>query len=138
VRDIPKLTLPLGSSALFRIAAFASIRAKHPNWAVEQGNPTRNMIRDGANIRPKERIRDGKIIRYLDDVELRTAGKKLAFAEIIVGPNQNADEAKMRVFALLEEAGYQPGTPEYPEVTISQINDWEIQSYVLLRTADPV
>lgn len=119
-----KTNIALGSSALFRIAAFASIRAKHPNWAVEQEIRHATLIRDGANIRPKERIRDDKTIRYLDDVELRTVGKKLAFAEIIVGPNQNADEAKIRVFALLDEAEYRPGTLEYPEVTISQINDW--------------
>lgn len=119
-----KHNIGLGSSALYRIAAFASIRAKQPKWAVEQEIRHATLIRDGANIRPKERIRDGKVIRYLDDIELRTAGKKLAFAEIIVGPNQNPEEATKRVVALLVQAGYQPGTSEYPEVTISQINDW--------------
>jgi hypothetical protein len=114
----------LGSSALYRIAAFASIRAKQPKWAVEQEIRHATLIRDGANIRPKERIRDGKVIRYLDDVELRTAGKKLAFAEIMIGPNQNPEEANARVVALLEEAGYKLGRLEYPEVTVSQLSDW--------------
>lgn len=119
-----KHNIGLGSSALYRIAAFASIRAKQPKWAVEQEIRHATLIRDGANLRPKERIRDGKVIRYLDNIELRTAGKKLAFAEIIVGPNQNPEEVTKRVAALLAQAGYQPGTSEYPEVTISQINDW--------------
>jgi hypothetical protein len=60
----------------------------------------------------------------LDDVELRTAGKKLAFAEIMIGPNQNPEEANARVVALLEEAGYKLGRLEYPEVTVSQLSDW--------------
>lgn len=121
-----KHNMGLGSSALFRIAAFASIRAKQPKWAVEREIRHATLIRDGAIIRPKERIRDGKTIRYLDDIELRTAGKKLAFAEIIIGPNQNAEEAKVRLGALFEEAGYKQGMLKYPEVTISEIRDWEL------------
>jgi len=119
-----KHNIGLGSSALYRIAVFASIREKHAKWAIEQEIRHATLIRDGANIRPKKRTRDGKAIHYLDDVELRTAGKKLAFAEIIVGPNQNLEEAKKGVVDLLTQAGYQPGTLEYPEITCSQINDW--------------
>lgn len=118
-------TLELGSSALYRIAAFASIRAKQPQWLVEKEVRHVTFLRDAAKARPKERKRGDKTIRYLDDVELRMHGKQLAFAEIIIGPNQDSTEAQSRLTALLSEASYHVGTPEYPTITASQVQPWQ-------------
>jgi hypothetical protein len=119
-----KRSLELGSSALYRIAAFASIMAKQAKWAIEREFRHITLIRDGADMQPKERRRGDKIIRYLYDVDLRVAGKQLAFAEIIIGPNQDTEAARVRVSALLEEAGYEPSSAEYPEIAVSQIRGW--------------
>jgi hypothetical protein len=119
--NVSNRNIDLGSSALYRIAAFASIMAKQAKWAVEREFRHVTLIRDGGDIQPKERKRGEKAIRYLDDVELREGGKQLAFAEIIVGPNQNASEAQTRLTALLAEAGYEPGSFEYPSIEVSQV-----------------
>lgn len=131
-----KRNIELGSSALYRIAAFASIMAKQAKWSVEREFRHATLIRDGASIRPKERKRGEKTIRYLDDVELRAGGRQLAFAEIMVGPNQDAAEAQTRITALLEEAGYKPGAFEYPAIAVSQI-PWNITGGTAPRTAEP-
>jgi hypothetical protein len=118
-------TLELGSSALYRISAFASIMAKQPQWLAEQEVRHVTFFRDDAKTKPKERKRGDKNIRYLDDVELRMKGKDLAFAEIIIGPNQDTTESQSRLTVLLAEAGYQVGMFEYPTITASQVQPWK-------------
>jgi hypothetical protein len=115
----------LGSSALYRISAFTSIMAKKPQWSQEREVRHVTFLRDEASAKPKERKRGDKIIRYLDDVELRVGGKKLAFAEIIIGPNQDITEAQQHLTVLLEESGYKAGAFEYPEITVSNIQPWK-------------
>lgn len=121
-----KHSVELGSSAFYRIAAFASIMAKQAKWAGEREFRHVTLVRDGADIRPKERNRGEKVIRYLDDVELRGGGKQLAFAEILIGPNQDPTEAEIRLAALLAEANYKPRSPEYPAIAVSQIQGWTV------------
>jgi hypothetical protein len=118
-------TLELGSSALYRIAAFASIMAKQPQWSAEREFRHVTFLRNGANIQPNKRKRGDKTIHYLDDVELRVGGKQLAFAEIIIGPNQGIAEAQTRLTALLAEAGYQAGSLEYPRISPSEVQHWK-------------
>jgi hypothetical protein len=120
-----KRTLELASSALYRIAAIASIRAKQPQWSAEKEVRHVTFLQDDAKAKPKERKRGDKTIRYLDDVELRMHGKQLSFAEIIIGPNQDNKEAQSRLIALLTEAGYHVETPEYPAITASQSQPWQ-------------
>ena len=115
----------LGSSALYRISAFTSIMAKKPQWSREKEVRHVTFLRDEASARPKERKRGDKTIRYLDDVELRVGGKQLAFAEIIIGPNQDIPETQSRLTVLLEEAGYKVGTFEYPAITTSNVQPWK-------------
>jgi hypothetical protein len=111
--------IELGVSALYRIAAFCAMTAKQPKWAHEQEFRHITIFRDGVEAIPKERTNNGgKTIRYLDDITLRLDGKKLAFAEIIVGPNQDAEQAKKGLQAILNKAHYVPGTPEYPNIQI--------------------
>lgn len=99
--------------------------AKQPQWSAEKEVRHVTFFRDDAKARPKERKRGDKIIRYLDDVELRVHGKKLSFAEIIIGPNQDSMESQSRLTALLSEAGYNVGTPDYPAITASQVQPWQ-------------
>jgi hypothetical protein len=55
-----------GLSAFYRIAAFASIRAKHAGWKSEQEVRHVTFARRETDVKPRERISAaGKIIRYL-------------------------------------------------------------------------
>lgn len=112
-----------GVSALYRIAAFASIRAKNPKWSVEQEVRHVTIVRDGVHLQPKvARRSDGSEKRYLDDIELRIGGKLLAFAEIIIGPNQDANKGRTRLLEMLSNAGYKTDAAEYPEITVSALD----------------
>jgi hypothetical protein len=112
-----------GMSALYRMAAFTSIMAKKPKWSKEREFRHITMFRDGITPEPKKLTRsDGTPKYYLDDVVLREHGKKLAFAEIIIGANQETSQGPSKLMCLLEEAGYEPGSPEYPEITVSLVS----------------
>jgi hypothetical protein len=63
----------------------------------------------------------GKQIRYLS-VSLRTEGKLIALDEIIIGANQDGEEAREHLKSLLSTKGYIAGTIEYPRITISGVN----------------
>src|SRR5258708_19123818 len=93
--------------------------AKQPKWSHEQEFRHITIFRDGVDAKPKECVCQGKTKRYLDDVDLRQDGKQLAFGVIIIGPNQDAEQAQKQVHALLEKAHYVPGSPEYPEIVVS-------------------
>jgi hypothetical protein len=112
--------IELGVSALYRIAAFCAMTAKQPKWAHEREFRHITIFRDGVQANPKERTNsEGKKIRYLDDITLRLNGKQLAFAEIIIGQNQDAEQAQKTLLNILEKAHYVPGSPEYPEIVVS-------------------
>lgn len=113
----------LGLNALYRFAAFAAIMAKQEKWAVEQEYRRVTIVYRETDVEPKVRISGGKVIRYLTS-PVRANGRKMALAEIIIGPNQDADEARQRLSQLLVECGYEIGQMEYPETTASKVLPW--------------
>jgi hypothetical protein len=114
----------LGLSALHRIAAFASIGAKRAEWAVEQEFRWVTLVSRNSQIQLKERDADGKVKRFLP-VAVRAGGKRIAFSEIIVGPNWNAEDAGEQLQRVLAEQGYKVADMEYPEITASAIPPWD-------------
>jgi hypothetical protein len=119
-------TLELGLSALHRIAAFASIGAKRAEWAVEQEFREVTLVPKKSQIRLLERqTPDGKVTRYLP-VQVRAEGKRIAFSEIIIGSNRNAEESRSRLEGLLADQGYKVGDIEYPEIIVSAIPPWAV------------
>ncbi len=110
-----------GLSAFYRIAAFASIRAKHEKWKSEREVRLVTLARHKTGVEPKERTSaSGKVIRYLP-VSVRADAKLIALDEIIIGANQNTQEAREQLKALLADKGYTEGTVEYPRFTVSGI-----------------
>jgi hypothetical protein len=113
----------LALNALYRSAAFAAIMAKHEKWKVEQEYRRVTIVHREADVQPDVRIVDGKIRRHLTSA-VRANGRKIALAEIIIGPNQNVGEARQRLDRLLTACGYEIGQMEYPEVTASKVVPW--------------
>ena len=72
------------------------------------------LIRSGTNSK-SEKL-PTKTIQYLP-VSVRVEGKRIALAELIVGPNQDAENARQRLKELLADNGYSAETPEYPKIT---------------------
>jgi DUF2971 family protein len=113
----------LALSALYRVAAFTSIMAKQPAWEVEREFRHVTTIHPDSKVQPSERQSGGKTVRYLP-VTVRDNGKRIAFAEIITGPNQDAANAHERLRLLLEQRGYAVGDLEYPEIVTSAHPPW--------------
>ena len=110
--------IELGLSALHRIAAFASIAAKRPEWAVEQEYRYVVLDREASVVTPQLGA-SGK--RYLP-VLVRHSGRLIALAEVIVGSNQESDGAVAQVKQFLADAGYAPDQSEYPqEIVVSAV-----------------
>ena len=95
--------------------------AKQQKWQVEQEYRHVTMVHMGADVKPQERERDGKTIRYLP--VLVRAGR-IAFAEIVIGPNQDAKASEERLKKVLEAAGYKPGDMEHPAIVPSGLAPW--------------
>lgn len=118
-RALPTLrNQQLGLSALYRIAAFTSMMAKQQKWEVEQEYRHITMVHADADVKPRERQRNGTTIRYLP-VMVRAGAKHIAFGEILIGPNQDAEAASDRLRRILDAAGYKPGDMEYPAIVPS-------------------
>jgi hypothetical protein len=53
---------------------------------------------------------------------------RIAFAEILIGPNQgrnqDSEAARERLKKILEATGYKPGDMEYPEIVVSGLAAW--------------
>jgi DUF2971 family protein len=108
-----------GLSALYRIAAYASIKAKQDKWKNEREVRLATLAPSESRIVPSERISAaGKVIRYLP-VAVRAGDKLIALDEIIIGSNQDTDRAQQEFETLLATKGYTPGTVEYPRITVS-------------------
>jgi hypothetical protein len=125
-RAVPsRKTFELGLSALHRVAAFASIGAKRAEWAVEQEFREVTLVPKKSQIRLLERqTPDGKVTKYLP-VQVRADGKRIAFSEIIIGSNRNAEESRAQLEGLLAEHSYKVGDIEYPEIIVSAIPSWD-------------
>lgn len=115
--------LELGLFALHRTAAFASIGAKKEKWAVEQEYRHVTLLHKVAIVQPHERVSGDRLIRFLP-VAVRADGKRIALAEIMVGPNQDVGEARQRLRQLLADIGYRVGDMEYPEISASATSPW--------------
>jgi hypothetical protein len=114
----------LGVSALSRIAAFASIMAKQEQWAGEKEVRYVTLIVDeNTASQIKEREIAGEKRRYLE-VPVRAEGKRISLAEVIIGPNQDPETARVWLTALLMTTGYEPRNDEYPTITISTLPPW--------------
>jgi hypothetical protein len=108
-----------GLSALYRIAAFASIRAKREKWKDEREVRHVTFVRSETNGEFRERTSiTGKVIRYLP-VPVRADGKLIALDEIIIGQNRDAEETRVQLETLLAAKGYTLGSVEYPQFTAS-------------------
>jgi len=107
-------------SAIYRIAAFASITAKGTEWASEHEFRHVALVPRNSGIQLEERKSVGKNIRYLP-VLVRAGGRRIALAEIIIGSNQSAEEIRGRLKLLLAGKGCKIGDFEYPKITASAI-----------------
>jgi hypothetical protein len=58
-------------------------------------------------------------------VALRDNGKRIAFAEIITGPNQDSEKVQEQLKRLLAEQGYAVGEMEYPNIVASALPPWD-------------
>jgi hypothetical protein len=121
--QVTRRNIELGLLALHRIAAFAAITAKQAVWSGEQEYRRLTVLHQKAAVEPKVRMSGSKTIRYLS-AEVRADRKKIALAEVIIGPNQNADEARERVIKLLADCGYETNDMEYPTVIASGVAPW--------------
>lgn len=112
-----------GLSALYRLSAFAAIRAKNPKWASEKEVRLATLARSASSATPQERTcDDGEIKRYIP-IRLRADSKLIALDEIILGSNQDTCRLKGEFESLLSEKGYRPGTTEYPRISVSLRSD---------------
>lgn len=100
-------------SALHRIAAMASIRAKTPEWASEQELRHVTIAHPDASLAPKERQSRGHTVRYLP-VVVRADNKRIALGEVLIGPNQDGQAGCKQMQQLLDDAAYKVGDFEYP------------------------
>jgi hypothetical protein len=110
-----------GLSALYRIAAYASIMAKSDKWKSEREVRHVTLSRHATGVEPRRRtLTTGTVVRYLP-VSVRADGKLIALDEIIIGANQNTEETREQLKALLATKGYTVGCIEYPRITVSSI-----------------
>jgi hypothetical protein len=97
--------LRLGLSIIYGVAAFASIIAKEPKWESEKEVRRVTLSRFEPGVKPKVRVTaDGKEKRYLTPL-VRAEGKLIALDEIIIGANQNVDETRKQIEAVLATRG---------------------------------
>jgi hypothetical protein len=119
LRRVPPtdLSRELGASAFYRIAGFTATGAKQEGWAVEQEFRNVTIVHQGAK-NPEEVDENGR--RFLPIV-VRADGKRMALAEMLIGPNRDVDAARQRVTALLSDVGYNVSDMEYPQVVTSAL-----------------
>jgi Protein of unknown function (DUF2971) len=116
-----------GLSALNRQAAFVSMSAKHVGWAVEQEYRLVTLVSRNAKAQLKQRqSADGiKAVDYLP-VMVRASGRRIALAEILIGPNRDPESTREELETLLAEKGYDSGSAEFPTVACSEVPSWPV------------
>jgi hypothetical protein len=78
------------------------------------------LVPHASRAQLKERASAGQVKQYLP-ITVRAGGKRIAFSEIIIGPNRSVEETREQLTQLLKEAGYKEGDEEYPEIGISAL-----------------
>jgi hypothetical protein len=114
----------LGVSALNRRAAVQCMLAKKPGWAVEQEVRHVTLVPPGSASQLRQRETSSGTKRYLP-VRVRTEGKQIALAEILIGPNRDAEKTRRDLEDLLFRCGYKVGSEEYPVISPSRIRPWD-------------
>jgi hypothetical protein len=115
-----KANLQRGRDALYRISAICSVTAKDVAWQDEREVRHVTFYRDEHGFIPNERTTaDGKVVRYTP-VLVRQEGKRIAFAEIIIGSKRNFEKSKEELEAHLAACGYTKDCIEYPEIKVSE------------------
>lgn len=114
--------LDLGLSALHRIAAFWCITAKRAEWADEQEYRHVTLVPRSSNLL-QSRVAGGRTIEYLP-VFLRRDRKRIALAELLIGPNRDAEKTRQDLQRLLADNGYEDGSIEYPTIAASARPSW--------------
>jgi len=110
-----------GLSALYQIAAFAAVRVKLESWSYESEVRHVTFSRQEGGIVPNERkTASGKVVRDIF-ILVRTEGKLLSLAEIIIGSNQDFQKARTDALSVLSECGYAEDCPEYPQIFQSSV-----------------
>jgi hypothetical protein len=112
--------LELGLNAFLRKAAFMSISAKQAQWAAEREVRRVTIVTRRSGISLEERVAPDGVKRYLP-VSVRTEGKLIALAEIIVGSNRDFEESRQELEKYLAEIGYKRDEMEYPQITVSVV-----------------
>ena len=112
-----------GVLALNQRAAFQCLVAKKPEWSVEQEFRHVTLVPSKSGIQLKQReTPDGT--KLCLPVLVRADGKRIALAEILIGPNRDAEETQRELTVLLSTCGYQVGSAEYPAISLSAIPPW--------------
>jgi hypothetical protein len=106
-----------GASGLFRIAALEAVGAKTSVWLPEREV---RLVTVAEQARPPE-LQIGA--KRCVDLPLRSLGRRIEIAELIIGPEAPSDTMPT-VVKLLERAGYTPGDPEYPRLIVSSAVCW--------------
>ncbi len=115
-RDNESAKHPL--NALYRISGIAALAAKKPDWASEQEWRVAAVVKPTAD-KPLKRTRaDGQEVRYIE-LPLRAQGRRLALSEVILGPDQDPDDARKRATTLLQQCGYSLVGTDAPAITQS-------------------
>jgi len=106
-------------NAISRIAGFAAIGAKKPQWSAEKERRQVAIVRKGFldKIVSMEKVSRGN--RYIE-LPLRAGDKLISLNEIIIGHNnQDIESAKSRVQKILSDCGYSNGDAEFPKITVA-------------------
>jgi len=114
-----------GVSALNRLAAFQSMSAKRGDWAIEQEFRHVTLVPHSATDQLKQRPSADGMKVYLP-VLVRASGRRIAFAEILIGPNRTAESTREELEKLLAESGYDCGSGNFRQSPVlrSPVGKW--------------
>jgi hypothetical protein len=113
-----KDTVIHGAAALFRVAAFAAIQAKTPDWADEREVRLVTFQRSDVPDRSFDHIGADGVVRKRLAISARESNRRFALAEIIIGPACDPVAGRMDVLRMLADAGYVEGDDEYPRLIV--------------------
>jgi hypothetical protein len=105
-----------GAAALFRVAAFAAIQAKTPDWTDEREVRLVTFQRSDVPDRSFDHIGTDGVVRRRLAISARESNRRFALAEIIIGPARDPVAGRMDVLRILADAGYVEGDDEYPRL----------------------